>query len=314
MKLKTKLAPIAGVGLIGVSLLPMSLSSCGRKTATDHSFDLVSNYYPTIERYQPETENLSAFDINQIYCAQLQRNLDTFTQDYYWSKSWTGIGFEQLLFWEKLLHDELGPDAKIYNGQPDRIIAGPANAVYTKDVELISHLSMSTQNILWESKTWTIPLLSFTLKFSSDVHSILLSEKQLDDDQLSGSVGGKVNGEISFYNVPFYIRSRSVLSEITSITNQVISFEPFYEWMSGQIESAPSIHWQIKTVVNSTINGEITYTTGTVQRITDDWIINVTADEKNPSWEYEELSLEKTIGCVFTNSYYLEKVRIGKEN
>ncbi|MBQ0045425.1 MAG: hypothetical protein KBS35_00850, partial [Mycoplasma sp.] len=90
MKLKTKLMPIACVGLVGASLLPMSLSSCGPKTAANHSFDLTNRYYPLIDRFEPEARKYRVKEVHDIYCSKLQENLDVFAQDYYWSKSWAG--------------------------------------------------------------------------------------------------------------------------------------------------------------------------------------------------------------------------------
>ncbi|MBQ0045349.1 MAG: hypothetical protein KBS35_00450, partial [Mycoplasma sp.] len=253
-------------------------------------------------------------EVHDIYCSKLQENLDVFAQDYYWSKSWAGTSFEQFLFWQQLIEDELEDTNNNEINLIDRDVLGAADSIYNKDIETIKDLSMTTQTVEWEESEWTIPMLSFTIKFNSDVRYILFRDLLIDDEPVSGSIGGKVAGEIKFYNVPFYIISRAVRSETSGIVQQIISFEPFYEWMCGDIgKKYPAPHWRIETVVKSTISGEVSYSTGGIQTIADDWTLNVVSDENNNHWYYGQLSLEQTIGCVFTSSYYLEKVQMERE-
>lgn len=317
MRLKTKLIPVASLGLIASTIIPINATSCSKSnSAIGHSYNLVKNYFPTIERYTPEVRRIKIHDLNNIYFNQLQENLETFVQDYFWSKSWTGVSFEQFLFWEKLVNDTLDPYTNNIqnNDDVDRIILGPVSDYYHEDIEIIKDVSMTAETVTWKNQEWKIPLLSFTLQFDSTVLPVFFREPAFGEEMLSGTVSGRVNGSVSFYNVPFYIAARTVMGQQTEIQNQVISFEPFFEWMSndGSV-SKPVPDWKIKTVVNSTLTGEITYITGATQRVADDWIINVEANPQHPDWQYENLSLSNTIGCVFTNSYYLEKVQVEVE-
>lgn len=322
MKLKNKFIPLMGLLTSGTVVVPLSLSGCGSNTAMNHSFNLVNQYRPTIKRYQPEMghEKMTVHDINEEYMNQLNKNLDTFVQDYMWSKSWSGLSFEQFLFWQKLVEDveyeqhiEFDDPVPKPKENVDRVVVGPVQDWYKKDVELISHLEYTPCCVNWNGVEWHVAILSFTLKFESDILPVRVSESEAAEQKVNGYVDGKVSGEITFYNVPFYVRARTFWSQSSDLVNQTKSVEPFYEWMSGADEETfdkPVPNWQIKTLVKSSIAGEIEFASGVVQRIANDWTINIAADNEHPEWKYGNLSLSETIGCIFSGSYFLEQVQI----
>ena len=309
MKLKTKLIPLTSLGLIAASTMPFCLTSCGSNSVINKAIDLVQNYYPNIERHENATMTLH--EAHDLYVQKITEDPSVFVHDYMWSKSWTGISFEQYLFWQKLYKYESNS-----NGDDvDRTVLGPAKDFYSEDMETISNLEITTQKVKWKhngkEEEWNIPLLSFTLHFDSDIKQITLQDPLFSETIESCQVTGTVSGDISFYNVPFYLTLRIVQFQESKITSRVLSIEPFYEWMAKTEPVEPENNtWQIKTVVNSVLSGEVIYTTGLTQRIADDWTLNVTANHDSPQWVYEDLSLEETIGRVFSSSYYLEKIQV----
>ncbi|MCQ3907547.1 MAG: hypothetical protein MJ219_02095 [Mycoplasmoidaceae bacterium] len=85
---------------------------------------------------------------------------------------------------------------------------------------------------------------------------------------MSGYINGVVNGEVTFYNVPFYCIMRNVETIDTHAIHRIVSFEPFYELMSTYGDEEP--YWQIKTSVYSSLAGEIDIGGGIIERIADD--------------------------------------------
>lgn len=319
MKLKTKLIPLTSLSLISTTTIPLCLTGCGNSTAMNHSFNLVDLYRPTIERYNQGDNRLSNWKANEVYMEQLDRNLDTFVQDYMWSKSWSGLSFEQFLFWQLLITDieqSHNIDFDDPNTDPelekvDRVVVGPSQDWYETDVEIIQDLEYTPDSVVWNNEEWRVAMLSFTLKFQSYVQPVIVSDAETREKQVSGYVDGEIAGEISFYNVPFYVRNRTIWSQYSELVTQVISVEPFYEWMTGDSSiSKPAPDWKIRTLIKSNISGELVYVSGTTERVANDWTLNVESDKNNPSWKYGVLSLEENIGCLFCSSFYLEHVQI----
>ncbi|MCQ3914560.1 MAG: hypothetical protein MJ201_01965 [Mycoplasmoidaceae bacterium] len=71
--------------------------------------------------------------------------------------------------------------------------------------------------------------MSFTLKYESVIHDIILQDYYFGEEQISGYINGTTSGTIKFLHVPFYVILRTVKSEKLDVTTQVICFEPFYE-------------------------------------------------------------------------------------
>lgn len=307
MKIKTKLIPVCSLLSTTTMAVPLFAASCGTGNVIGKSFDLIKNYYPTIERHKEEKKNI--YLINEDYANQLKVSPETFVQDYLWSKSWTGFAFEQFLFWQELLPEKIEPPE-----DADKLIVAPPKEIYSKDNEVISNLVIEWQTAQWHDNLWTFPTLSFTLKYESVIHDIILQDYYFGEEQISGYINGTTSGTIKFLHVPFYVILRTVKSEKLDVTTQVICFEPFYEWMAGiEPDMVPVEPWRIETVSNSQVNGEVTFTTGLTQRIADDWTLNVVSDQDSPEWKYLDLSLENTIGCVFATPYYLSEMQVEEE-
>lgn len=311
MKLKKKLLSFGLIGAVASAITPICLlTSCSSGFAV--TADLTNYYYPTTERFQPTKQTYTANELHGLYLEKLEEDVDIFAEDYFWSKSWDGAAFDQFAFWRKLLLDELLQTNNTPSNGVDKIIFGPAKNYYTKDYETISNLKLEkvVEGVQWKTETWNVPLLSFTIKFRSNVRSMYVDLHELIETGGFAAVSGYVTGEINFYNVPFYIIIRTIQTYDTEerpITERVISFEPFFEMMSGEIETGE--RWQIITNVNSTITGEVTYDYSTVERIAADWLVYKIANNEEPDWTYDELSLHETIGCLFCSPFYLELVR-----
>lgn len=307
MKLTQKLIPLGSIAVLSASIVPFSLTSCSTDAYIGKGFDLVNNFYPDIERFQPEERLYGIKEIHHLYVDQLDQDITTFIQDYMWSKSRKGFSFEQYLFWRQLIKDDFGPFLTPSNSA-DREVVGPAKDYYERDIETISSLSMTKETCSLGSWTgWIIPRLSFTLNFESYIDDVTIDLRPYLDDG-HGYIDGTVSGEIAFHNVPFYciLRNVEVKEEGKKpIVYRVISFEPFYELM----EAEGSDYWRIQTSVYSSLSGEITYSLGISQRVADDWRLNVLADNNTPDWKYGDLSLSETIGIVFTTSYYLDQIQ-----
>lgn len=308
MKLKTTLIPISCLGLCGSIITPLTLTSCSNGGYIGRSFDLVKNFYPTVERH--EHAILPLHEINEDYAATIIETPEVFVQDYMWGKCWSGFAFEQFLFWEQLLpYEHVEP-------RGDKDVLGAAKLIYSRDIETISNLIINKQEVTWNGVKWTFPTLSFTLDFLSEIRDIVFQDYYYEGELYSGSVNGYVSGTMKFYNVPFYIIPRTVATEDTVITYEVLSFEPFYEWMCGterEIEPEKPLSWIIDLSVYSSISGQVTYSSGLTERIADDWRLIVSSDPDNPSWKYNNLTLRETVGMVFSSSYYLERVQLQRE-
>lgn len=311
MKVKTKLLSLACLPICATCLAPLSMASCGAGELNGRAFDLIKDYFPKTEKAKAAV--LPIHTINEMYADKLKENPETFIEDYLWSKSWTGFAFEQFLFWEKLLPNK--PEQ--ISNEADKVIVASPKEIYNKDVEVISNLNVKFETATWNEVKWTFPILSFTLKYDSIIHDIVLQEYYFGEEQISGYINGTTSGTIEFFNVPFYVIPRTIRSEKLDVTTQVICFEPFYEWMAGKtsedIPDEPVNPWKITTVTNSQVNGEISFNTGLTQRIADDWTLNVESDETNPEWKYADLSLEITIGRVFETPYYLSGLQVEEE-
>lgn len=311
MKLKTKLIPLSSLGVFGTIVAPISLTSCGNGNTIGRAFDLAKNFYPTIECH--EHELLSIHDINELYAKKIAEDPEVIVQDYLWSKSWTGFAFEQFLFWQKLIPGWISdPDTA------DKLIVAPPRDIYSSDIEVISNLEVEMQTAKWNGVDWTFPTLSFTLDYNSKILDTVLSQEYFGEMQATGYINGICSGKLTFYKVPFYVIERKIKSEEQEMTFNVLSFEPFYEWMSNTLPDGETIDkeplpWIINTSSYSSVNGEITYLTGLTQRIADDWKLNEESTNENPSWVYDDLSLEVTVGRLFLSPYYLHKIQIKEE-
>ncbi|XQP55900.1 MAG: hypothetical protein ACOQNY_00680 [Mycoplasmoidaceae bacterium] len=311
MKFRKKLLSFGMIGAVASAITPICLTtSCSSNLGV--TFDLTNNYYPTVERFMPEPEYpYSPNELHHIYLRKLTEDVNVFIQDYFWSKSWDGAAFDQFAFWRKLLLDQLLKTNNTSSNGVDKTIFGPAKNYYTKDYETISNLKLEKvlPDIKWGGQEWKVPFLSFTIKFRSNVKSMYIDLHELIETGGYAAVSGYVTGEINFYNVPFYIIIRTVQTYDSDrpITERVISFEPFFEIMSGEVPTPEK--WQIRTNINSTISGEVSYDYSTVERIAADWLVNKTANNEEPDWTYDELSLHETIGCLFCSPFYLELIR-----
>lgn len=297
MKLKTKLIPLTGLSLLGTTIVPLTLTSCGTNIATGVGHNLTKFYFPTIKRMDPRI--MSAFYANKFYVEQMRRNPDTFTQDYLWSKSWNGAAFDQYALWQTLL-----PTPDPTPGNVFRF--GTAQDLYEYDNEVISNLSWTTQ----ESKTIESLdelTLSFTLKFNADILTSILNQVYLQDDT-TGYVNGYVSGEISFNHVPFIIRSREVYYYgMTEPIRDVLSLEPDAEFMKKDgVEP-----WEIKFYVASSISGQLKYSTGVYKRIANDFVFNkkVNNDPNTQTWPEYGFGFEHLTN-LFSSSYYLERITL----
>ncbi len=279
-------------------MTPMILTSCSSKDATGHAYDLSKFYYPNIERHV--SGKYVDEEINEIYTKQLQENLDTFTQDYLWSKSWTGSSFNQYAFLKEILPKH------VYI--PSVAIDGSSSDLYKSDKEVISNLSMHLQH---RSKTLTDPTLSFTLKFESNMLPNIMI-RQYDEDA-TGYVNGHISGEIKFNNVPFHINNRVVNYIIGDgpeyETTSVLGFEPDIDFMLG----TPSAHvlecekWEIDFYVFASISGELTYNTGLVRRIACDYTFSEIAKPNQTYWP-KHFKHFYDLTNLFTSSYYLQRI------
>lgn len=311
MKFRKKLLSFGVIGAVASAITPICLTtSCSSNLGL--TFDLTNNYYPTTERFEPEEgHTYTANELHHLYLNKLVEDVNLFTEDYFWSKSWDGAAFDQFAFWRKLMLDELLQTQSVPSNSVDKIIFGPAKSYYTSDYETISNLRIEkvVEQVDWQDQKWDVPFLSFTLKFRSNVKSMYVDLHELIETGGFAAVSGYVTGEINFYNVPFYIIIRTVQTFDTErpITERIISFEPFFEMMKGEVPTTE--RWQIKTNINSTISGEVTYDYSTVERIAADWLVNKIANNDEPDWIYDELSLHETIGCLFCSPFYLVLVK-----
>ncbi len=308
MKLKTTLIPVSCLGLCGSIITPLTLTSCGNGSAIGRSFDLVKNYYPTIERHEHAV--LPLHEINEDYAKTIVENPEVFVQDYLWGKCWSGFAFEQFLFWQELI-----PGIRPLPSRNKYIIGSP-KLIYTSDIEVINNLSIVDKKVVWDDVEWSVPLLSFTISFESKIKDIVFQDYYFEGLTYTGTINGFVSGKVEFLNVPFYIIPRTVTSEESGISLEVLSFEPFFEWMVGTesgIEEKVQ-PWQIITSTYSSISGQVSYDFGITQRIADDWRLNVTSNQDTTPWKYDMLTLEETIGRVFSTSYYLEQVQLDRRS
>ena len=69
MKTKIRLWPCACLSLLGINIIPLSLTSCANTKAEGRTFNLVKNYYPTVKKH--DTEPLSLHNTNELYAQQL---------------------------------------------------------------------------------------------------------------------------------------------------------------------------------------------------------------------------------------------------
>lgn len=309
MKLKTKLVPLTGLALLGTACIPFWLTSCS-KGWDGKGFDVTVPFYPSIKKLDIKKINLH--ECLDIYTQQLKRKPETFIQDYLWSKSVGGGAFEQFYFWSQVMDPRPEPEPI----DADKILLGVANDSYSKSIETISHLSISTQDLTINEELWTIPTLSFTLSFESNVSQTIIQTiyeyMYPDEPWVSGELNGRVSGNLTFYHVPFQIRSRNIKYFGYDFLSPFKSFEPYIDWMQNKIPNVdkPS-YWRIQTSVQSVIIGEVVYKTGLVQRVADSWMFNRLADSNSPSWSYSTfLSLEDTICNMFTTSYFLQNITI----
>lgn len=304
MKLKTKLIPLTSLALLGTTVVPFTLTSCGAKTATNNTFNLTNYYYPSIERH--ENAFMTMLGANLAYVEQLKKNLDTFTQDLLWSKSWMGAGFNQFGFWAKLLPNYITTSD---NAEHSGItIPGIPADLYQYDREMVSNLSMRTQSKSEGKYTLDEATLSFTYKFDCEVLSDIAQEPFLIEGT-TGYVNGHISGEINFLDVPFHLVQQDITySTGSSIT--VLSFEPDIDFMDPEQEDDPKADpWKIKFYISSTLSGEIVYNTGLVRRIANDYIFHEEAYPNHTEWEKYEFGFGQLVQ-MFTSTYYLERIEI----
>lgn len=302
MKLKTKLIPLTGLSLLGTTIVPLTLTSCGSGKATGNSFNLVKNYFPTIQRHDADITYIS--DVNNIYVEQLLNNPDTFTQDYLWSKSWMGAGFNQFAFIDQIIPDDPTPIPE----PPAIYVHGIPSELYQYDREIISNLSIHTTRHKDGSQlSWSQAVLSFTLKFDSEVLT-KISEEPFIKEGTDGYVNGHVSGEINFYNVPFVIKQRFIQYK-DKTTISPLSFEPDYGWMIKDPAETGLEPWKIKFYIASTISGEITSELGYVERIANDFVFLGEATPESYYWPEYRMDFGD-ITKMFSSSYYLERIRV----
>lgn len=303
MKLKTKIIPLTALATTSAIVAPISLASCGSGSVIGSAFDLARPYLPKMERHQKTT--LSKHDINELYANQLLNYPETFVKDYMWAKSWDGSAFDQLFFWQQLFPDQITNNIdSLRDPHVERNILGSSTFNYKKDIESISHLSISFTQQTIGDEVWTIPLMSFTLKFNSSVDDIFFV---IEDEDCTVSLSGNVAGEIKLLNVPFWITTHYVYELQYERNKFVVSFEPNYFWMFGLgAEDCPQ--WRIEFSISSSLSGQIEYSTHFIERVADDWNFNKIMNNGTFPWVYRSLSYQENFNNVFTTSFYLERV------
>lgn len=288
MKLKTKLIPLTGLALMGTTVVPLTLTSCGNNSIIGSAFNLTHYYYPIIERHT--TDVLPLDEIKKIYIEKLEEDNTVFVQDYMWSKSWLGTSFNQYALWETLL-----PSHPVH----EDFHCTSAHDLYEYDNESISHLSMHLQD---NDKGEQEMTLSFTLKFNGQILSNILEQTYLQGDT-TGYVYGYASGEINFNNVPFTLRKRDIYYKEYTTPIEVLSFEPDVSF----IRSGLTEDWSINFYIACSISGEIQYNTGLTERIANDLIFAEKANIDNLFWTEYGFGFDKLTN-LFSSSYYLQKV------
>lgn len=302
MRLKTKLIATSSLFALPTACIPFSLTSCGSRF--DRVYDLAKSYYSPFERH--EAELLTVRQMHDTYLEKIMEEPEIFIDDYYWCRCWTGGTFEPFNFWELLLPQQPS------NPSVEKHIMGPSKDFFKSDKQMISNLSITTQDAKIGEENWTFPTLSFTLKINSVIKDSVFIEK-LGDEFVTGVLSGGVNCDLKFTHVPFRITKRWVDEEgRESFSAETISFEPFGEWLIGTAPNIPTTRpeeWRIEIACHSYIFGEIQYPTGLTLRIADDYDFGAISDEDNANWTYgRSLSFLSTLCCLFTSSHYLEKV------
>ncbi len=326
MKIKTKLIPLVSTVITCASIVPTTLTGCSTGYI-GHSFNVCKPFYPIIQKH--ECEELSRFNAHEDYTQQLQKDLTTFVQDFMWSQAMVGDSFEQFLFWVKLLEDFPAPNSNAEASFPfeRREVTGLPSDTYDYNNFVISNLSMRIQEINWLENKWHIPRLSFDLTFNSRISDIYFQETLGKDMVVTGYLNGLCNGNITFYDVPFIITSKIAYYSRDDYDMRIISFEPFAYWMdkdgsdfkdfrehgSYQPPEEDLGYWSIKTNIISTLSGELIYTSGLTQRIADDWLLNINANNEQPEWHVGNIGLYNTLTSIFTSSYYLQEVTLERE-
>lgn len=310
MSLKSRIIPLSVLACAPIISMPLTLTSCGSNDLINNVRDLTRNYYPKFEKH--ESTILPIHKIHDLYLEKLLEEPEIFIDDYFWSRSWEGTTFEPFQFWRLLV-----PDVSRTSNAVEKMVVGPSKNWFQYDNELFSNLEITTQSAEMDGESWTFPTLSFTLTINSKVKdSVFIYEH--GSQYVNGYLNGNVSCKLEFTNVPFILRVRSYAIEGQSFSNMVFSFEPFGEWLEKIVYHTPTTRpqpWKVNLSITSTVFGELTYSTGMVERVADDYDFNALSDEEKPSWTYGSLlSFSNTVCCLFSSSHYLEAISCKEDN